>query len=149
MGAQRRKDTLTMSLSTLDSRIDNQSAVALGAFRILVALLFAMHGLAKLFGWPQGDPVPLAAWPAWWAGVLEVVLGSLIALGLFARAAAFVASGMMAVAYFWMHFPDGFWPLVNGGETAVLYCFIFLLFVATGPGALAVQQRRHPSSPEN
>ncbi|MCG7594042.1 DoxX family protein [Mycobacterium sp. PSTR-4-N] len=138
-----------MSLSTLDSRIDNQSAVALGAFRILVALLFAMHGLAKLFGWPQGEPVPLAAWPAWWAGVLEVVLGSLIALGLFTRAAAFVASGMMAVAYFWMHFPDGFWPLVNGGETAVLYCFILLLFVATGPGALAVQQRRHPSSPEN
>jgi putative oxidoreductase len=134
--------SIVMSTSTLESRITTQSAVAFGAFRILVALLFAMHGAAKLFGWPQGQPVPLGTWPAWWAGVLEVVLGSLIALGLFTRAAAFVASGMMAVAYFWMHFPDGFWPLVNGGETAVLYCFIFLLFVATGPGALTVQHRR-------
>lgn len=130
-----------MSTSTLDTHVNNQSAVAFGAFRIVVALLFAMHGLAKLFGWPQGQPVSLGVWPAWWAGVLEVVLGGLIALGLFTRAAAFVASGMMAVAYFWMHFPDGFWPLVNGGETAVLYCFTFLLFVATGPGALAVQRR--------
>jgi putative oxidoreductase len=138
-----------MSTSTLESRLDTQSAVAFGVFRIIVALLFAMHGAAKLFGWPQGSPAALGAWPMWWAGVLEVVLGGLIALGLFTRPAAFVASGMMAVAYFWMHFPDGFWPLVNGGESAVLYCFAFLLFVVTGPGGLTVQpRRRHPLSRE-
>ncbi|MEC9325282.1 MAG: DoxX family protein, partial [Actinomycetota bacterium] len=61
--------------------------------------------------------------------------------GWYVRAAAFVACGMMAVAYFWMHFPAGFWPVVNGGETAVLYCFAFLLFVFHGPGALGVSRR--------
>ena len=117
------------------------SAAALGVFRIVVGLLFMTHGTAKLFGWPTGSPAALGAWPMWWAGALEVVLGGLIALGLFTRPAAFVASGMVAVAYFWMHFPDSFWPTVNGGEAAVLYCFGFLLLVFTGPGALAVSRR--------
>ena len=127
--------------STLDARVASQCATAFGVFRIVVALLFMMHGTAKLFGWPTGSPAALGVWPMWWAGILEVVLGGLIALGLFTRPAAFVASGMMAVAYFWMHFPDGFWPSVNGGETAVLFCFTFLLLVFTGPGALAVSRR--------
>lgn len=132
-----------MSTDTMfEKRLTSLTDTALGVFRIAVALLFAMHGTAKLFGWPQGSPAVLGAWPMWWAGVLEVVLGGLIAIGLFARAAAFVASGMMAVAYFWRHFPDGFWPLVNGGESAALFCFIFLLLVVTGPGALAVSRRR-------
>jgi putative oxidoreductase len=131
-----------MTVTTLDTRLQSKSEIALGVFRVAVGLLFLLHGTAKLFGWPQGSPAALGAWPVWWAGVLEVVLGVLIAIGLFARPAAFVASGMMAVAYFWMHFPDGFWPSVNGGETAVLYCFIFLLLVFTGPGALAVARRR-------
>lgn len=126
---------------TLDSRLTSRPEIALGVFRIAVALLFAMHGTAKLFGWPQGSPAALGAWPMWWAGVLEILLGALIAIGLFTRQAAFVASGMMAVAYFWVHFPDGFWPLVNGGETAALYCFVFLLLVLTGPGALTVSRR--------
>lgn len=127
--------------AALDAKLAARSATALGVFRIVVALLFMMHGTAKLFGWPQGTPAALGAWPMWWAGVLEVVLGVLIAIGLFTRPAAFVASGMMAVAYFWMHFPEGFWPLVNGGETAVLYCFAFLMLVFTGPGALTVSRR--------
>src|SRR5689334_2918941 len=121
-------------------------ATALGVFRILVGLLFMTHGTAKLFGWPSGSPAAVGSWPMWWAGVLELVLGGLIALGLFARPAAFFASGMMAVAYFWMHFPDSFWPSVNGGEAAVLYCFVFLLLVFTGPGALTVSRRRSLSS---
>jgi putative oxidoreductase len=125
----------------LDAKLAARAATALGVFRIVAALLFMMHGTAKLFGWPQGTPAALGAWPMWWAGVLEVVLGVLIAIGLFTRPAAFVASGMMAVAYFWMHFPEGFWPLVNGGETAVLYCFAFLMLVFTGPGALTVSRR--------
>ena len=127
--------------TTLEARPTVRADIALGVFRIVVALLFMMHGTAKLAGWPQGSPAPLGAWPMWWAGALEIVLGGLIAIGLLTRPAAFLASGMMAVAYFWMHFPDGLWPLVNGGETAVLYCFGFLLLVATGPGAFAVTRR--------
>lgn len=131
----------TQTASPLDTRLNSQSAVALGVFRIVVALLFMMHGTMKLFGWPTGSPAALGAWPMWWAGVLEVVLGVLIAVGLLTRPAAFVASGMMAVAYWWIHFPDGFWPVVNGGETAALYCFVFLLLVFTGPGALSISKR--------
>ncbi|TFV61610.1 DoxX family protein [Mycobacterium sp. PS03-16] len=127
--------------ATLETHLRSQSDVGVGVFRIVVGLLFVMHGTAKLFGWPEGAPAALGAWPMWWAGMLEVVLGGLVAIGLFTRPAAFVASGMMAVAYFWRHFPDGFWPLVNGGETAVLYCFAFLLLVFLGPGGGAVSRR--------
>jgi putative oxidoreductase len=74
------------------------SAIALGVFRIVVSMLFMLHGTAKLFGWPSGPPAAVGAWPIWWAGVLEIVLGGLIALGIFTRPASFVASGMMAVA---------------------------------------------------
>ena len=131
-----------MSTDTvIEKRLTSPTDAALGAFRIIVALLFMMHGTMKLFGWPDGTAAGLGAWPAWWAGVLEIVLGGLIAIGLLTRPAAFIASGMMAVAYFWKHFPDSFWPILNGGESAVLYCFVFLLFVATGPGALSVSRR--------
>lgn len=123
-----------------DAAPGSRADVALGMFRMLVGLMFAMHGTAKLFGFPSGNIAALGAWPMWWAGALEIVLGLLIAIGLVARAAAFVAAGVMAVAYFWRHFPDGFWPIDNGGETAVLYCFIFLLLVVTGPGSLAVRR---------
>lgn len=128
-------------IASAGARLESRSSVALGVFRIVVALLFAMHGTVKLFGWPTGSPAAFGAWPMWWAGALEVVLGGLIAIGVFTRAAAFLASGMMAVAYFWRHFPDGFWPIVNGGETAVLYCFAFLMLVSTGPGAVTVSRR--------
>jgi putative oxidoreductase len=127
--------------SRVDARLTSSSGVVLGIFRILVGLMFTMHGTVKLFAFPSGSPVAFGAWPAWWAGALEIVLGLLITIGLATRAAAFIASGMMAVAYFWMHFPDGFWPIANGGEPAVLYCFIFLLLVFTGPGALTASRR--------
>lgn len=113
---------------------------ALGVFRILVGLMYAMHGTVKLFGFPSGSTVAFGVWPSWWAAVLEVVFGLLIALGVLTRVAAFISSGVMAVAYFWKHFPDGFWPIDNGGETAALYSFIFLLLVFTGPGALALRR---------
>ncbi|AQA03244.1 hypothetical protein BVC93_13365 [Mycobacterium sp. MS1601] len=133
--------TITTTGTATDSRPATRSDLALGVFRILVALMFAMHGTMKLFGWPSGEAAAVGMWPVWWAGILEVVLGGLIAAGVLTRVAAFIASGMMAVAYWWMHFPDGFWPIVNGGEAAVLYCFLFLLLVFTGPGALAVSRR--------
>ncbi|KRD09704.1 hypothetical protein ASE48_06700 [Mycobacterium sp. Root265] len=113
---------------------------ALGVFRILVGLMYAMHGTVKLFGVPSGSTVAFGAWPGWWAAVLEVVFGLLIAAGVLTRVAAFISSGVMAVAYFWKHFPDGFWPIDNGGETAALYSFIFALLVFTGPGALALRR---------
>lgn len=131
----------TSATSGIEARLTSISPVALGVFRILVGLMFAMHGTSKLFGFPSGDITAFAAWPAWWAGVLELVLGLLIAVGFFTRPAAFVASGVMAVAYFWMHFPGGFWPIDNGGETAALFSFIFALFVFTGPGALSINRR--------
>lgn len=129
---------------TIEQRLDSRSQVGLGIFRIVIGLSFGMHGTMKLFGWPDGNVAALGAWPMWWAGMLEVVLGGLVAIGLYTRAAAFIASGMMAVAYFWVHFPDGFWPAVNGGESAALYCFAFLLLVFTGSGAPAVSGFRRP-----
>jgi len=101
-------------------------------FRILVGLLFLQHGLQKIFGMFGGsspaDPL------IWAAGGIELLGGGLVALGLFTRWAAFFASGAMAVAYFMVHAPQGFWPIVNKGELAALYCWAFLLIAARGPG---------------
>lgn len=109
----------------------------LSLLRIVTALLFIEHGTMKLFDFPapqQGAPDPLpplllaAAW-------IEVVGGGLLALGLFTRVAAFICSGQMAVAYFMAHGSQGFWPALNGGEAAILFCFVFLYLVFAGPGA--------------
>ena len=127
--------------TTLDARLTSRSSIALGVFRIIAGLLFFAHGAGKVFGFPGGPAAAIGSWPGWWSGLLEVVLGALIALGLFTRVAAFIAAGVMAVAYFWMHFPESFWPNVNGGEAAVMFCFAFLMFVFTGPGGVAVQRR--------
>lgn len=120
----------------------------LSVFRIVFGLQFTLHGTTKVFGWPVGEAVPAGTWPIWFAGVIEVVLGLLITVGLFTRIAALVAAGQMAVAYFWQHWelfsgsPASFWPLDNGGELAILYCFAFLLLAAMGAGAWAVDGRR-------
>jgi putative oxidoreductase len=108
--------------------------------RFVVGLLFVVHGTQKLFG----VPVPLPGGPAdlesllGVAGVIETVGGTLLFLGLFTRPMAFLLSGEMAAAYFMQHAPRGFWPLVNGGELAVLYCFIFLFFAAAGAGPISL-----------
>jgi putative oxidoreductase len=138
-----------------DSRLASYSSPVLSIFRIIFGLLFALHGSMKMFGWPLGEAVPVGTWPAWWAGLIELVTGVLITLGLFTRIAAFIASGHMAVAYFWMHWPPlegpatSFWPYEqgmggNGGEAAIMYCFAFLLLAAMGPGAWSVDARRRP-----
>ena len=108
----------------------------LSLLRIIAALLFMEHGLMKLFHFPAPqpgapDPLPTMLLAA---ASIEVVGGALIALGLFTRAAAFVCSGQMAVAYFMAHGSQGFWPALNGGEAAILFCFIFLYLVFAGPG---------------
>lgn len=106
--------------------------------RIVAGLLFAMHGSQKLLGWPGGgDTVPLASMMGV-AGIIELVGGILIALGFLASWAAFIASGEMAVAFFRAHFPEHWNPLVNQGELAVLYCFLFLYMAAHGSGIWSV-----------
>jgi putative oxidoreductase len=121
----------------------------LAILRIIVALLFIEHALIKLFGFPPGGQPGLqpAMTLLWVGGVVELVTGVLVLLGLFTRLAAFVASGEMAVAYFMFHFPSGFWPAVNMGEAAILYCFVFLYIAAAGPGAWAIDNLRMRREP--
>jgi putative oxidoreductase len=105
--------------------------------RIIAGLMFAMHGTQKWFGWPDGrGPVDAPLMKV--AGAIELVAGVLIAIGLFASWAAFIASGEMAVAYFMAHWPNGFWPIQNQGELAVVYCFLFLFIAAHGPGVWGI-----------
>jgi putative oxidoreductase len=109
-------------------------------FRIIFGLLFASHGADKLFGLLGGQPMTVPLMIA--AGWIELVTGLLIALGFFTGIAAFIASGMMAVAYFMAHAPGGFWPVVNKGEAAVLYCFAFLYMAARGSGRWSIDGMR-------
>ena len=114
--------------------------------RVVAGLMFAMHGSQKLLGWPPMEgggggagslpPLMLAA------GVIELVGGVLIAVGLFTSIVAFIASGEMAVAYFMVHFPSDWNPLVNKGELAALYAFVFLYFAARGSGIWSVDATR-------
>ncbi len=109
----------------------------LSILRIVVGLLFLEHGLQKFAGFPPGpmagSGLALANLGAY-AGFFEIGCGLLIALGLFTRPAAFLASGTMAVAYFYAHAPQNFFPVNNMGDAAILYCFVFLYFVFAGPG---------------
>ncbi len=126
----------------LEARLSRRSPLAVAVFRVVFGLLFACHGLSKLIGWPANQSAPVGEWPSYYAGWIELVTGVLITVGLFTRAAAFVACGEMAVAYFTMHFPHGFFPITNGGELAVLYCFGFLLLTFAGGAAYALDTRR-------
>ncbi len=114
----------------------------LSVLRIITGFLFMLHGAQKLLGFPA--PMPGGAPPLMsligLGGILEFFGGLLILLGLFTRPVAFILSGMMAVAYFMAHAPGGFWPTLNKGELAVLYCFIFLYLAAAGGGPWSVDR---------
>ena len=130
---------------TLDARLDTYSSPVLGIFRIVIGFLFAIHGTVGLFGWPAtqaGGSVPVGTWPVWYAGVIELVVGLLVLVGLFTRIAALIGSGEMAFAYFTQHQPKGLWPIENGGELAVLYCFSLFLIAFVGAGAFAIHGRK-------
>ena len=116
----------------------------LAILRIIVALLFIEHALIKLFGFPPaGQPgLQEVGTLLWIGGVIELVTGVLVLLGLLTRTAAFVAAGEMAVAYFMVHAPRGFYPAVNMGEGAILFCFVFLYIAAAGPGAWSIDGAR-------
>ena len=139
-------------MSNLDARLAGYHSPVLSAFRIIFGLLYTIHGSQKLFGWPVAAPGPIAVgdWPLWWAGLIEFVLGILITIGFFTRIAAFIASGEMAFAYFYQHWPPlkgpgaSFWPIANGGELAIMFCFAFLLIATTGAGIASVDARRRP-----
>ncbi len=119
----------------------------LSVLRIVAALLFIEHGTQKLFGFP---PPASGAGPAvftltWFAAVLEAVGGLLLLLGAFTRPVAFVLSGEMAVAYWMAHAPRGPFPVLNGGDGAILFCFVFLYLAVAGGGAWGIDARRTPA----
>ncbi|MFJ9621854.1 DoxX family protein [Streptomyces sp. NPDC101181] len=121
-------------------RLNQAQPYALSLFRFVIGLLFACHGASTLFGVFGGAQVETGTWPGWYAALIQLVCGVLVALGLGTRAAAFLASGSMAYAYFKVHQPDGLMPIENGGGLSALFCWAFLLLVFTGPGAVALDR---------
>ena len=112
----------------------------LSLFRIIVGLLFMEHGMGKLFGFPPFPNQPAVFHLLWFAGIIETFGGFLVAIGLFTRAAAFIMSGEMAIGYFMSHAPRSFYPMLNGGDAAVLYCLIFFYFFVAGGGAWSLDR---------
>ncbi len=116
----------------------------LSLLRVITGVLFSCHGLQKLVGFfggigGHGAVAHLGSQP-WIAGVIETAGGLLIVLGLFTRPVAFILCGEMAVAYFTVHYHRGFWPIRNGGEDAVLYCFLYLYLIAAGAGSISLDR---------
>jgi len=127
-----------VTMSGLDAMLDPYRPYVLSILRIVVGLLFLQHGTAKMFNFPPQNDMPAFPKPEWFAGRIELVGSTLVILGLFTRPAAFILSGEMAFAYFMSHRPRGFFPLLNGGEPAVLFCFVFLYLVFAGGGPLGL-----------
>jgi putative oxidoreductase len=119
----------------LKSKLQPLAPPMLSIMRIVAGLIFMEHGMQKLLGFPPGGHAgPALMTVIWWSGVIELIAGGLIVLGLFTRGAAFIASGMCAVAYWTVHAPQGPYPVNNGGDAAILFCFLFLYLVFAGPG---------------
>ena len=133
-----------MPLSATAARLE---PTAYALLRVVAGAMFLVHGAQKILGWPASGHAISVGSQAWFGGIIELGAGALVALGLFTRPAAFLASGTMAVAYFQFHWKLalddlGWLPLVNRGELAVLYCFVFLLIALRGAGPLSIDQRR-------
>lgn len=125
---------------SLSERLSPYQPSALAILRLMTAILFIEHGTQKLFGFP---PAPYAITTLFFvAGMLELVGGILVLLGLFTRPVAFLLSGEMAIAYFTVHMPINFFPANNQGDGAILFCFIFLFMVFSGPGDWALDNRQ-------
>jgi putative oxidoreductase len=133
----------------LNDRLPRYQPAVLSLFRLVYGFLYAGWGSMIVLGLPvqPAHHVDLGAWPAWYAGLIEFVAGLLIATGLFTRPAAFIASGEMAVAYFWKHQPRSLWPIGdppngNGGSLAILFCFAFFLLIFAGGGTYSIDALR-------
>lgn len=130
--------------TNLDTRLATYSPAVLSLFRVVFGLMFTLFGTSKVLDWPLRFGIPVGSWPVWFAGLIELITGLLILVGLFTRVAAFIASGQMAVAYFWQHQPLALWPIGppdmggNGGLEAILFCFGFFLLVFTGGGGYSL-----------
>jgi len=130
----------------MDQTLSKWQPTVLSLLRFMSGLLLMQHGTAKLLGFPvmaNFANLQITSMPGI-AGIIELIGGALLVVGLFTRGAAFIASGMTAVAYFMVHAPKGFYPILNGGELAVLYCFVFfyLMFAGGGPISLDAMLRR-------
>ena len=114
----------------------------LSLFRVIVGALFVCHGAATVFGvlggTGAGTAAPLGSWPGWWAGLIQLVSGALVALGLGTRVAALLGSGSMAYAYFSVHQEKALLPIQNGGEASIMFCWTLLVIALTGPGVWAL-----------
>ncbi len=127
----------------VDSMAQSWAPRMLSVLRIMSALLYIEHGSQKLLGFPASERGPVALFSFYgFAGFLELFGGILLAIGLFTRPVAFVLSGMMAVAYFMAHAPQSFFPANNGGDAAILFCFVFLYLFTAGPGPWSVDAKR-------
>ena len=121
--------------------LDRYTPYALAALRIVAGLLFMEHGTQKLLGFPAGDnPMPALLSLFGIGGIIEMVGGFLIAIGFFTRPVAFLCSGQMAVAYWLFHAPKSLYPVQNGGDAAILFCFVFLLLMCAGAGAISLDR---------
>ena len=134
-----------MAASSVGAKWSAWAPQLLSVLRIVAAVMFMQAGTIKLFGWPMAMPgggTPAMWSQVWFGAMLELVGGALLIVGLFTRPVAFILSGEMAVAYFQFHAPNGFWPVVNQGQPAVLYCFIWLYLSAAGAGPWSLDALR-------
>ena len=134
--------TLPRSISEISVIPRSYAPALLSVLRIMTGLLLLEHGTVKLLSFPAGLPFldKMPTGMLYFTGAMELIGGALIVFGLFTRPVAFVLSGFMAVAYFMAHFPQGFFPVLNMGELAVLYCFVFLYLAVAGAGPWAIDR---------
>ncbi len=126
----------------IDRAVGPWAPAMLSILRIMSGLIFMAHGTQKILGFPPATRAVDLTSMSGIAGIFELVGGALIVLGLFTRPAAFLCSGVMAVAYFYAHAPRSFYPILNGGDAAILYCFVFLYIFFAGPGPWSIDAMR-------
>jgi putative oxidoreductase len=124
--------------TSLAGRLGTMAPYVLSLLRVIAALLFLQHGLSKFFAFPSAGPPMTPFDLEWFSAAIELVGGALLTLGLFTRVAALIMSGEMAVGYFLFHAPQSFYPSLNHGELAIMYCFVFLYLVFAGAGPLSL-----------
>jgi putative oxidoreductase len=130
-------------MDELNARLNEWQPRILSVLRIVAGLLLLQHGLVKMFSFPMAFASPVGTFSLlWWAAAIEIVFGILLILGLFTRWVAFVLAGEMAFAYFIGHQPRALFPIQNGGNLAILYCFVFFYIFFAGPGPWSLDAKR-------